>query len=146
MTITHGQPLKKFILYPPAKPFLETEELVWVDLKEGDALFRVVSQPILTIDKALAPKDLDGDMMISNSIQNLYLPEVQIRECPTKYDKDELTDEESMTATVPRGIASISGLTSITYLDDIFTTKLSNPLITTIEIFPGKTLNINNKS
>jgi len=58
--------------------------------------------------------------------------------------QNELNDANPMKAIVPRyEFASTSGLTSVTYLDDVFTIEISNTIVTTLEIFLGKTLNIN---
>ena len=37
---------------------------------------------------------------------------------------------------------STNGLTSVSYLDDFFITEISNPLITIVELFLGKVLNV----
>ena len=76
MTMTHGQSLYKLILYPPVGSFLEIKEPLWVCPEEEDALFGVVSHPILTIDKSISLKDLHEYTMNFNLMQNHYPSEV----------------------------------------------------------------------
>jgi hypothetical protein len=93
----------------------------------------------------LALKDLDEDTMISNFMQNLYFEEIQIVEWLEEPDEKDLIEENLIKAIIPKDeYANASSLSSTTYLEDVFTTKLSNPLVTTMKILLGKTFNIVN--
>ena len=51
MTILDGNDTKILTLYPPARPSLEDETPVWMDLEEEEGV-----QPLLTIGKELTFK------------------------------------------------------------------------------------------
>jgi hypothetical protein len=94
----------------------------------------------------LALKDLDEDTMISNFMQNLYFEEIQIVEWLEEPDEKDLIEENLIKAIIPKAeYANANNLSSTTYLEDVFTTKLSNPLVTTMKILLGKTFNINSQ-
>jgi hypothetical protein len=95
----------------------------------------------------LALKDLDEDTMISNFMQNLYFEEIQIVEWLEEPDEKDLIEENLIKAIIPKDEYAnyASNLSSTTYLEDVFTTKLSNPLVTTMKILLGKTFNINSQ-
>lgn len=84
--------------------------------------------------------------MISNFMQNLYFEEIQIVEWLEEPDEKDLIEENLIKAIIPKDeYANASNLSSTTYLEDVFTTKLSNPLVTTMKILLGKTFNINSQ-
>jgi hypothetical protein len=51
--IVNAQYLKKLTLYPLTKPFLETIKQLWINLEEGNTLFEISVQPIITTERAL---------------------------------------------------------------------------------------------
>ena len=52
MTILDGTETNNLTLYPPARPSLEAETPLWMELEEEEGV-----QPLLTIGKALNFKD-----------------------------------------------------------------------------------------
>ena len=52
MTISNGTETKSITLHPLARPILEVETPLWMELEEEDGV-----QPLLTIGKALTFKD-----------------------------------------------------------------------------------------
>ena len=52
MTILDGTEIKNLTLYPLARPSLEAETPLWMELEEEEGIY-----PLLTIGKALAFKD-----------------------------------------------------------------------------------------
>ena len=63
MTISDGIETKILTLYPLARPSLEVETPLWMELEEEDGL-----QPLLTIGKALTFKDETKDSDINSFI------------------------------------------------------------------------------
>ena len=63
MTISYGTKTKNLTLYPPARPSLEAETSLWMELEEEEAV-----QPLLTIGKAVSFKDETEDDAINNFI------------------------------------------------------------------------------
>jgi hypothetical protein len=65
MTISHGDSIKKFTLYPPTKPSIDQEISQWIDNESSDDEFL---QPILSLDQAMIPKEDTKDDLINNFI------------------------------------------------------------------------------
>ena len=63
MTISDGTKIKNLTLYPLARPSLEAETLLWMELEEEEGI-----QPLLMIGKALTFKDETEDDAINNFI------------------------------------------------------------------------------
>ena len=63
MTISDGIETKKLTLYPLARPSLEVETPLWMELEEEEGI-----QPLLTIGKALTFKDETEDDAINSFI------------------------------------------------------------------------------
>ena len=63
MTISDGTETKRLTLYPPARPSLETETPLWMELEEEDGVYL-----LLTIAKALTFKDEIEDDAINSFI------------------------------------------------------------------------------
>ena len=63
MTISDGTETKNLTLYPPARPSLEVETPLWMELEEEEGV-----QPLLMIGKALTFKDETKDDDINNFI------------------------------------------------------------------------------
>jgi len=72
MTITNGKSQKKLVLYPPSKPLIEEEILMWVGQEEEEETFQTKIHTLLTIETILAMKNIDEDTFISKFIKNLY--------------------------------------------------------------------------
>ena len=56
MIISNGSAIKNLILYPPARPILDAEFTLWMDIKEEEDI-----QPLLTIGRALTFKTENED-------------------------------------------------------------------------------------
>ena len=63
MTISDGTETKNLTLYPLARPSLESETPLWMELEEEEGV-----QPLLTIGKDLTFKDETEDDAINNFI------------------------------------------------------------------------------
>ena len=63
MTKSDGTETNNLTLYPPARPSLEVETPLWMELEEEEGV-----QPLLTIGKALTFKDEIEDDAINNFI------------------------------------------------------------------------------
>ena len=63
MAISDGTEMKNITLYPPARPSLEAETPLWVEIEEEEGV-----QPLLKIGKALTFKDETEDDSINSFI------------------------------------------------------------------------------
>ena len=63
MTISDGSTIKNMTLYPPAKPSIDDETLLWMELEQEEDI-----QPLLTIGKSLTFKIETEDDTICNFI------------------------------------------------------------------------------
>jgi hypothetical protein len=118
MTISNGQETKQLTLYPHATPMINNDNSVWVDYEDEE------TQPILTIGQALTFKDSTEDELISSFI----------------------SEPSSVSPEMYNHFTAILESESQQNLKDenLFQTAVGSPSkSTTIEIEPGKTLNIN---
>jgi len=118
MTISNGQETKQLTLYPHATPMINNDNSVWVDYEDEE------TQPILTIGQALTFKDSTEDELISSFISepSLVSPEIHIHFTA-------ILESESQQNLRTENLSH--------------TLEGSSSKSTTIEIEPGKTLNIN---
>eukprot|EP00253_Pinus_taeda_P019666 PITA_19666 len=118
MTISNGQETKQLTLYPHATPMINNDNSVWVDYEDEE------TQPILTVGQALTFKDSTEDELISNFISepSSVNPEIHNHFTVILESKSQHNLE---TENLPQTLAG-SPSKSIT-----------------VEIEPGKTLNIN---
>jgi len=118
MTISNGYETKQLTLYPHATPIINNEDSMWMDYDDNAV------QPILTIGQALTLKDNTEDEIINNFICE---PSSVIAETHNQLtaifetDTQEKIESEDLSQTL---------------------TTISSKSIT-VEIEPGKTLNIN---
>lgn len=118
MTISNGQETKQLTLYPHATPMINNDNSVWVDYEDEE------TQPILTIGQSLTFKDSSEDELISSFICEPSSVNPEIHNHFTA-----ILESESQ--------------------QNLKTENLSQTLVgsssksITIEIEPGKTLNIN---
>jgi hypothetical protein len=124
MTISHGNSTKKLTLYPSGKPSLDSETPSWVEYNVEE-----VTQPLLSLEHASlfarsTKDDLIKYFMIYLKLTSAY-PSLECVIKPSSQENYSLEEmEEKMELEVPVDIS------------------LSNQS-TTIEVHPGKTLNIN---
>eukprot|EP00253_Pinus_taeda_P017439 PITA_17439 len=118
MTISNGQETKQLTLYPHATPMINNDHSIWVDYEDEE------TQPILTIGQALTLKNSAEDELISNFI----------------------SEPSSVSSEIHNHLTTILESKSQKNLE----TKNSSQILAgspsksvTIEIEPGKTLNIN---
>jgi len=118
MTISNGCETKQLTLYPHATPIINNDDSVWLDYDDN------AIQPILTIGQALNLKDTIEDEVISNFISE---PSSIASETYNQLTAilEPATQEKLKSKNLPQTSTAIS-FKSIT-----------------IEIEPGKTLNIN---
>eukprot|EP00253_Pinus_taeda_P006489 PITA_06489 len=118
MTISNGQETKQLTLYPHATPMINSDNSIWVDYEDEEA------QPILTIGQALTLKNSTEDELISNFISEPSSVSSEIHNHLTSILEPESQNdlETENSSQILAGIPSNS---------------------VTIEIEPGKTLNIN---
>jgi len=118
MTISNGQETKQLTLYPHATPLMNNDNSVWVDYEDEE------TQPILTVRQALTFKDTTEDELISNFV----------------------SEPSSVSPEMHNHFAAIL---ESEFQHNLETENVSQPAIgspsksTTIDIEPGKTLNIN---
>eukprot|EP00253_Pinus_taeda_P003383 PITA_03383 len=118
MTISNGQETKQLTLYPQATPMINNDNFVWLDYEDGE------TQPILTVRQALTFKDSTEDELISNFIYEPSSVSPEIHNHFTAILKSE-SQQNLETENLPQTLASNSSKSI------------------TVEIEPGKTLNIN---
>ena len=118
MTIYNGQETKQLTLYPHSTPMINNDNSVWVDYEDEK------TQPILTIGQALTFKDSNKDELISSFISEPSSVSPEIHSHFTAILESE-SQQNLKTENLPQTIAG------------------SPSKSTTIEIEPGKTLNIN---
>jgi hypothetical protein len=118
MTISNGYETKQLTLYPHATPMINNDNSVWLDYDDN------ATQPILTIGQALSLKDTTEDEVINNFI----------------------CEPSSVTSETHNQLAAIleSDTQEKLKSEDLpqTSTTISSKSIT-VEIEPGKTLNIN---
>eukprot|EP00253_Pinus_taeda_P034577 PITA_34577 len=118
MTISNGQETKQLTLYPHATPMINNDNSIWVDYEDEE------TQPILTVGQALTLKNSTEDELISNFI----------------------SEPSSVSSEIHNHLTTILESESQNNLE---TENLSQTLAgspsksMTVEIEPGKTLNIN---
>eukprot|EP00253_Pinus_taeda_P005984 PITA_05984 len=118
MTISNGQETKQLTLYPHATPMINNDNSIWVDYEDEE------TQPILTLGQALTLKDSTEDELISNFISEPSSVSSEIHNHLTAILESE-SQNNLETENLPQILAA-SPSKSIT-----------------VEIEPGKTLNIN---
>eukprot|EP00253_Pinus_taeda_P016231 PITA_16231 len=118
MKISNGSEAKQLTLYPHATPMINNDNSVWLDYDDED------TQPILTIVQALTFKDTIEDEVISNFI---YEPSSVPSE--TYYQLTAILKPETQKNLKSKNLSQTS-------------TDIPSMSIT-VEIKPGKTLNIN---
>ena len=64
MTITHGQSQKKLTLYPPCQTFYLKIITIMDRTREEDEVFGNTIHHVLTIETALALKEMDEDTFL----------------------------------------------------------------------------------
>eukprot|EP00253_Pinus_taeda_P028586 PITA_28586 len=118
MTISNGQETKQLTLYPHATPMINSDNSIWVDYEEEE------TQPILTIGQALTFKDSTEDELISSFISepSSVNPETFNHFAAILEPESQQNMNDENLCQTPLGNSSKS---------------------TTVEIEPGKTLNIN---
>eukprot|EP00253_Pinus_taeda_P035744 PITA_35744 len=118
MTISNGQETKQLTLYPHAKPMINNDNSIWVDYEDEEA------QPILTVRQALTLKNSTEDELISNFI----------------------SEPSSVSSEIHNHLTTILESESQNNLETENSSQIlagSPSKSVTIEIEPGKTLNIN---
>lgn len=118
MTISNGQETKQLTLYPHATPMISNDNYVWLDYEDEE------TQPILTIRQALTFKDSTEDELISNFISEPSSVSSEIHDHLTA-----ILESESQQNLRTENLSQTSAGSSSKNI--------------TIEIEPGKTLNIN---
>jgi hypothetical protein len=148
MTISVGYDTKKLTLYPHATPSAEPENSLWMNTEDESAL------PLLTIGKAMSFKDEIEDDLINYFIcdpsavtQHMHYQLVKVFDLMAQEElnleifsetADNQSDSAVTTIVVTTDVVTIDDETS---LAELFP-KISSKSVT-IEIEPGKTLNIN---
>ena len=118
MTISNGQETKQLTLYPHATPMINNDNSIWVDYEDEE------TQPILTIGQALTFKDSTEDELISSFISE-----------PSSVNSE--TFNHFAAILEPESQQNMNN-------ENLCQTALGNSSkSTTVEIEPGKTLNIN---
>jgi hypothetical protein len=131
MVIVHGDPVNKFNLYAPAKALTEFEfTQLFQDTNDNDE----VVQPLLTIDQIMSFNNNIEENQIINIINNYDFTQHH----GGKYDFDHILDKDFQESCTMDTLSTISGSMS----SDVSTSGSSDKAI---EIFQGKTLNINSK-
>ena len=115
MKISNGCETKQLMLYPHATPMINNEDSVWLYYEDDDI------QPILTIGQALNLKDATKDGLISNFISEPSLVTSEAYKQLTT-----ILDPKTQQELRPEKLPQTSTAKSIT-----------------VEIEPGRTLNIN---
>eukprot|EP00253_Pinus_taeda_P017050 PITA_17050 len=118
MTISNGQETKQLTLYPHATPMINRDNSIWVDYEDEEA------QRILTIGQALTLKNSTEDELISNFI----------------------SEPSSVSSEIHNHLTTILESESQNNLETEDSSQIlagSPSKSVTIEIEPGKTLNIN---
>ena len=115
MTISNGCETKQLTLYPHATPMINNEDYVGLDYEDNDI------QPILTIGQALNLKNATEDELISNFISEPSSVTFEAHKQLTT-----ILDPKTQQELKPEKLPQTSTAKSIT-----------------VEIEPGKTLNIN---
>jgi len=118
MTISNGCETKQLTLYPHATPMINNDNSVWLDYEDDE------TQPILTVRQALTFKDSTEDELISNFISKPSSVSSEIHDHLTtilEYESQQNLRTENLSQT-----SADSTSKSIT-----------------VDIEPGKTLNIN---
>eukprot|EP00253_Pinus_taeda_P015881 PITA_15881 len=118
MTISNGYETKQLTLYPHATPVVNNEDSIWMEYDDN------VVQPILTIGQALTLKDNTEDEIINNFICE---PSSVIAETHNQLTAIFETDVQE----------------KIESEDSSQTLTTTSSKSVTVEIEPGKTLNIN---
>ena len=118
MTISNGQETKQLTLYPHATPMINNDDFVWLDYEDND------TQPIFTIRQSLTLKDTMEDEVISNFIFEPSSVTFETHNQLTAILEPE-TEEKLKYENLPQTSIAISSKSI------------------TVEIEPGKTLNIN---
>eukprot|EP00253_Pinus_taeda_P024635 PITA_24635 len=118
MAISNGQETKQLTLYPHATPMINNDNSIWVDYEDEE------TQPILTVGQALTLKDSTEDELINNFISEPSSVSSEIHNHLTTILESE-SQNNLETENLPQILAG-SPSKSIT-----------------VEIEPGKTLNIN---
>lgn len=118
MKISNGCETKQLTLYPHATPMINNDNSVWLDYEDDE------TQPILTIGQALTFKDSTEDELISNFIYEPSSVNSEIHDHLTTILKPE-SQQNLKTENLSQTSAGISSKSI------------------TVEIEPGKTLNIN---
>ena len=118
MTISNGCETKQLTLYPHATPMINNDNSVWLDYEDDE------TQPILTVGEALTFKDSTEDELISNFISKPSSVNSEIHDHLTT-----ILESESQ-----RNLRT----------ENLSQTSAGSPSKSiTVEIEPGKTLNIN---
>eukprot|EP00253_Pinus_taeda_P010407 PITA_10407 len=117
-TISNGQETKQLTLYPHATPMINNDKSVWLDYEDEE------TQPILTVGHALTFKDSIEDELISNFISE---PSSVSREMHNHFTAilESKSQQNLETENLPQTLVGSSSKSI------------------TVEIEPGKTLNIN---
>jgi hypothetical protein len=133
MTIAHWDLVKKLNLYPLAKALTESEFTQCFQYTNDD---EEVVQPILTIDQVMYRKNDIEENQIINFINNPNFTQYHGGQhtFDHKHILDKYFQENYTMDTLPKISGSISSMKSISESSNV-----------AIEIYQGKTLNINSK-
>ena len=118
MIISNGCGTKQLTLYPHATPMINNDNSVWLDYEDDE------TQPILTVEQALTFKDSTKDELISNFISKPSSVNSEIHDHLTT-----ILESESQQNLRTKNLSQTSAASPFKSI--------------TVEIEPGKTLNIN---
>jgi hypothetical protein len=126
MTISHGTSTKKLTLYPPAKPNIDFETPLWADGEDSDE--EGEAHQVLSIDQYLAIREKIEDDEINDFIASSS-------SSTNSHVLEHVMHPKTQVSLASTSISPVEHESS-PEKDQGSTTK-------TIEIIPGKTLNIN---
>jgi hypothetical protein len=148
MTISDGYDTKKITLYPHATPSAEPKNSLWMDTEDGSDM------PVITIGKALSFKDEMEDELINYFIcdpsvvtQNMHHRLIRVFDPITQEEMNsemflEIVDNQIDSAVTTSDVIENDVTTDDETTTDELFTRFS-PMSVTMEVEPGKTLNIN---